>query len=66
LVEPRFNSLREVGDGLLIARSGGKWGGITDHGLSVVPMIYDQLNYIASEKLFLAEKKSDWKLMELK
>ena len=66
LVEPRFNSLKEVGNGLLIACIGEKWGALTDHGASVVPMIYDQLSYIPSEKLFIAKKKSDWKLMELK
>ena len=66
LVEARFNSLKEVGDGLLIASSDKRWGAITDHGLNVVPMIYDQLSYIISEKLFLAEKKSDWILTELK
>jgi hypothetical protein len=66
LVEPRFNSLKEVGDGFVITSNGKKYGTITDRGLSVIPMIYDQLNYIVSERLFLAEKKSDWKLVELK
>ena len=66
LVEPRFSSLREVGDNLLIACSNDTYGAITDHGLSVVPMIYNQMNYIISERLFLAEKKSDWKRIELK
>lgn len=66
LVEPRFSSLREVGNGFLVANNGEKWGAMTDQGLSVIPMIYDQLKYVASEKLFLAEKKSTWKLMEIK
>jgi hypothetical protein len=66
LVEPRFISLKEIGTGLLITGNGEKWGAITDRGLSVIPMIYDQLSYIVSEKVFLAEKKSNWKLMELK
>ena len=65
LVEPRFNSLEEAGNNLLITCSDEKCGAITDHGLSSVPMIYDRLSYITSEKLFLAEKKSDWKLIEL-
>jgi hypothetical protein len=66
LVEPRFNSLSLAGENFLIAQSDKKYGAITDHGLSVVPMIYDQLSYLISEKLFLAERKSDWKIMELK
>jgi len=66
LVEPRFNSLIEVDNGFLITSNGEKYGVITDHGLSVIPMIYDQLNYVNSGNFFLAEKKSEWKLMELK
>lgn len=66
LVEPRFSSLKEAGNGFLIIGNGEKWGAITDHGLSIIPMIYDHLNYISSDKLFLAEKKSDWKLIEIK
>ena len=66
LVEPRFNLLKEAGSDLLIACRDKKWGAITDHGLSVVPMIYDQLTYIDSQKLFLARKDSDWKPAEMK
>jgi len=60
LVEPRFTSLKQVGDNLLLICRDGKWGAITDHGLSIAPIVYDQLGYLNSEKLFLAEKKSDW------
>ena len=60
LVEPRFTSLKQAGNNLLLICRDGKWGAITDHGLSIAPMVYDQLGYLNSEKLFLAEKKSDW------
>ncbi len=66
LVDSRFNSIKETGDDFLIVCSNGKWGVISDHGLNVVPMIYDQLSYSTSENFFLAEKKSDWKKIELK
>ena len=66
LIEPRFDSLKGAGNNLLLACRDGKWGAITDHGLSVIPMVYDQLTHIDSEKLFLAEKKSDWKRPEIK
>lgn len=61
LVEPRFDSLQEAGGALLMACRDKKWGAITDHGLSVIPMVYDQLRYLDGQKIFLAQRKSQWK-----
>ena len=66
LVEPRFSSLTEASNGLLIACREGKCGAITTSGLSVIPMIYDKLDFFSSRNIFLAEKKSDWKGVEIK
>jgi hypothetical protein len=66
LVEPRFSVLTEASNGLLVACREGKCGAITSSGLSVIPMIYDRLNYVSSRNIFLAEKKSAWKQIEIK
>jgi hypothetical protein len=66
VVEPRFNQLREAGNNLLVACRDGKCGVITDQGLSVIPMIYDCINPFHPQRIFLAEKKSAWKSIEIK
>ncbi len=65
LIEPRFASLTRAGNGLLIACRDHHCGVITDNGLHIVPMIYDQLQYIALKNIFLAEKKSAWKEIKI-
>lgn len=65
-VEPRFNSLQEAGNHFLLACRDKKWGAITEQGLSIVPLVYDQLRYIGATRLFLAQKKSAWKQAEMK
>ncbi len=63
LVEPRFDSLRHASEGILIACHKGKCGAITEEGLNIIPMIYDQLEVELGARIFLAEKKSEWKTM---
>lgn len=60
-IEPRFNSLQPAGSDLFVACRDGRCGVITDHGLNMIPMIYDQLIFDLTRKIFLAEKKSEWK-----
>jgi hypothetical protein len=64
-IEPRFNSLVEIGNDLLIAGRDGKFGVITTQGLNVIPMIYDKLVYNSSKDIFLGEIKSAIKEMQL-
>lgn len=66
LIEPKYASLHEAVPGLLIAGRDGKFGVVTDKGLNVIPMIYDQLTYAAVQRTFLAEKKAEWKSIDLK
>lgn len=65
-IEPRFESLNEVGNDLLIVGKDGKFGVITNQGLNVIPMIYDKLMVNSSKNIFLAEMKSELKEIELK
>ncbi len=65
MIEPRFDYLTEIGNDLLIAGRDGKFGLITWQGMNVVPMIYDKLTLNSSKNIFLAEKKSEWKEIQL-
>lgn len=64
-IEPRFDKLIFTTGNLLIACRDGKCGAITNHGLSVIPIIYDQLIFNSSKSIFLAERKSEWKEVPL-
>ncbi len=61
LVEPRFDSLLKVGDGLLLVCRQEKWGATTEQGLNIIPMIYDHLEYDPGNKIYIAQRKSEWK-----
>lgn len=64
-IEPRFDELIFTTIDLVIACRDGKCGAITSHGLSVIPIIYDQLIFNSSKNAFLAERKSEWKEVPL-
>ncbi|GHM99904.1 hypothetical protein WSM22_13940 [Cytophagales bacterium WSM2-2] len=65
-VEPRFDTLTETVNNLLMVCRDGKCGVITDHGLNVIPMIYDQLIFCKTANIFLAGKKSERREVEIK
>ncbi|MGC4021025.1 MAG: hypothetical protein QM734_03340 [Cyclobacteriaceae bacterium] len=60
-IEPRFDILTEIAEDKLLACRDGKCGLISNQGLNIIPMIYEQLFFDAQKKIFLAEKKSEWK-----
>jgi hypothetical protein len=66
LVEPRFNSMRLLGASTLLVSQDDKFGLITEQGLSIIPLVYDQLVYDEEHQLFLARTNSYWKEMEIK
>jgi hypothetical protein len=61
LIDPRFHQLRLLQDGLVLVGVEGKWGVISETGLSIIPIIYDELQYDERRHQFLALKKSEWK-----
>ncbi len=66
LVETKYDSIGSTKNNILIVCRDGKRGSITDHGVNMIPMIYDQLLFIDAQMIFLAEKKSEWKRIEVK
>lgn len=63
LIEPRFDHLELLPNNLLIVRDREKWGVLTVDGMPVVPLIYSFIKYNPATNQFLANKKSDWKLV---
>ena len=61
LIEPRFDFLQDLENGYLIVGRDKKYGVISMHGLSAIPLIYDTLTYDVSRNQYLALKKAEWK-----
>lgn len=66
MIDPRFEKLILLTNGLAIAGIDGKHGVITNMGMSVIPIIYDSLTYDSIREQFIAQKKAEWKTIELK
>lgn len=64
-IEPRFDSIVSATTNLLIVCRDGKCGVITNLGLNVVPMIYDNVIFDSARNFFIAEKKSQLKEITL-
>lgn len=66
LIEPRFTQFIELSNDRVIVSQGNKFGLVTLHGLSVIPVIYDSLAFDADRNQYLARKKSEWREMIIK
>ena len=65
LIEPRFDHLQNLENGYVIAGREGKFGLLTLHGLSTVPLIYDKLVYDPGKNQYLALKKASWQKLKV-
>ena len=61
LIEPRFDHLENLENGYVIAGRDGKFGLLTLHGFSTIPMVNDQLVYDLGKNQYLGWKKSAWR-----
>jgi hypothetical protein len=66
LLEPRFDKLEEIENGLVIVSTDNKHGVLTVSGMPVIPIIYDKLYFDRERKQFVALKKSESKQITLK
>jgi hypothetical protein len=62
-IEPRFDSILSAANNLLVVCRDAKCGVVTNQGLNVVPMVYDQVIFDNARNVFIAEKKSQLKEM---
>jgi hypothetical protein len=61
IIQPKYDSITDTGNGFVIVRRNDKSGLLTLHGVSTVPMIYDELFFDAYHGHYIALKKSPWK-----
>jgi hypothetical protein len=61
IIQPKYDSITDTGNGFVIAKRNGKSGLLTLHGVSTVPMIYDDLFFDAYHGHYVALKSSPWK-----
>lgn len=64
-IEPRFDSIVSATNNLLIVCRDGKCGVITNQGLSIIPMIYDKVIFDSARNIFISERKSQLKEIQL-
>ena len=65
LIEPRFDHLQLLPNNLVIVRDREKWGVLTMDGMPVVPLVYSFIKYNPVANQFLANKKADWKTLNI-
>lgn len=65
LIEPRYDHLQNAANGNKIVCNSKKWGTVSERGVNLLPMMYDQLVYDTTTQWMLAEIKSEWKEIEL-
>jgi hypothetical protein len=63
LIEPHFDHLELLPNNLVIVRDREKWGVLTIDGMPVIPLIYSFIKYNPATNQFLANRKSEWKLV---
>ena len=66
LIDPRFDHLSQLDNGLVLVDVQGKFGVITTLGHSVIPIVYDALTFDKIQNQFLALRKSEWREVEVK
>jgi hypothetical protein len=66
LIEPRFDRLADCGNGFVIVSRDGKSGLLTSDGLSAIPMIYDEMQYLPSRDNYLVMLRAAWSKLEMK
>lgn len=65
IVHPKYDEIVDPGNGYIIISRDQKFGVVTMKGVSTIPMIYDGLTFDPYHNQFIAQKKSDWKTLEV-
>jgi hypothetical protein len=64
LIEPHFDHLELLPNNLVIVRDRDKWGVLTVDGMPVIPLVYSFIKYNPATNQFLANRKSEWRLVQ--
>jgi hypothetical protein len=60
MILPRFDQVADLNNGFVIASSNGKFGLLSSGGMSIIPMIYEELVYDPINDIYLAASASKW------
>ncbi len=60
-----YDSIQELTNGLLIISRKDKWGLITPEGETLIPQIYDYLEFDSYREIYLAQTKADWETLDI-
>ena len=62
---PRFDKVIDLDNGFVIASRKGRYGLMSNDGVSIIPMIYEELKYDRYNDVYLAAQPAEWVTMEM-
>jgi len=65
LIYPKYDSLKDLGNGYVIISRRGQYGLLTTRGMSTIPLKYDMIKYDAYNDHFLVLEKQKWKTLDV-
>ena len=65
MILPRFDDIVDLDNGFVIASRKEKYGLMSNDGVSIIPMIYENLKYDSYNNVYLAATSSEWVDIEL-
>ena len=60
-IEPRFDRLEVLENDQVIVGNEKKYGVLSVHGLSIIPINYDRVQFVKEKNGYMALKKSEWR-----
>jgi len=65
LIRPKYDSLQDLGNGFVIVERSGKFSLVSDQGVSIIPMIYDGIEYDTLNDLYIVQEHKAWENIKL-
>jgi hypothetical protein len=66
LLHPKFETLTPLKNGYAIISQRNKYGVVTLEGMSTIPQVYDGISYDPIHDVFMAMKRTEWEVANLK
>ena len=64
LIRPKYHSFQDLGNGFVIVERSGKFSLISDEGVSIIPMIYDHIEYDSLNDLYIVKEDKAWEAIK--
>ncbi len=65
ILHPKYHEFTDLGNGYVIVGRDNKYSLVSDQGVSMIPMIYDDIEYDALNDLYIARKQQPWETIKL-